>query len=419
MTQTSKRPAPASRTRARPSQRRAPARTAREIALDALIQVIGTGESVEQALAQHQNYRKLETRDRGFARALCASAMRHKGLLEKTYHSFLETPLPESANKARAVLLLAAADLIILETPAHAGVDGGVRLMGRDPQTFKYKRLANAVLRKVADEGPALFREMDRLDNLPDWITARWIAHYGEDITRAMIEAAAKEPSLDLTVKPKETLEDWAQRLDATALPTGSLRRYSIGDVTQLPGFDEGVWWVQDSAAALPVKLLQVQAGERVGDICAAPGGKTLQLASLGADVTALDRSKKRLERLKSNLARTGLSAHIVTADATTWEDEEKFDALLIDAPCSATGTLRKNPEVVWSKSESDIETLAALQARILDHAVSLLKPQGRMVYCTCSLEPEEGEQQINAFLARTPGIELDPITPSDLPELS
>ncbi|WP_019960506.1 RsmB/NOP family class I SAM-dependent RNA methyltransferase [Woodsholea maritima] len=414
MTKTSKhRPAPRSKSTHPPRPR-----DARAIALDALIQVLGTGEMVETALAQQSDFHLLEPRDRGFARALCAHAIRRKGTLDHVYQQFLDHPLSDHANKTRATFLLASCDLLILETPAHAAVDAGVRLMATDPLTRKYKNVANAVLRKVAEFGPALLAEADPLLDLPEWLATRWLTFYGEETTRAIIAARSKEPSLDFTLKPEADLKDWAERLDAQILPTGSLRRAKSTDVTQLDGFEEGLWWIQDAGAALPVKILAPQPGERIADLCAAPGGKTLQLASLGAEVIALDRSKKRLERVKQNLARTGLNAQIVTADATQWHDDHLFDAILVDAPCSATGTLRKNPEVIWAKSPSDIETLSAVQARILDQAYTLLKPGGRLIYCTCSMEPEEGEDQITAFLNRTPDAKLLPLGIEDYPSL-
>jgi 16S rRNA (cytosine967-C5)-methyltransferase len=390
---------------------------ARRCALDALTAVFTRGAALDAALDGQPAYRKLEPRDRAFARAIAAAAVRRCGSLDAAVDAFLSKPLP-AETRARRVLRLAAAELLVLEGAAHAAVDAAVALMGEAREDVRYKGLANAVLRKIASAGPALLAQADPLVDLPEWLSARWCSAYGEETARAMTAAAAAEPPLDLTLKPGELPADWAVALDAAVLPTGTLRRAKIGDVTALPGFDDGAWWVQDAAAALPAHLLRAQPGERVADLCAAPGGKTLQLAATGARVTALDRSEARLGRVRENLARTGLTAEIVAADARRWTPEQPFDAILLDAPCSATGTLRRRPDVAWSKSEADIQSLARLQDELIQAAAAMLSPGGRLLYCTCSLEPDEGEQRIEAALAHLPDLGLDPLTPDELPGL-
>jgi len=250
----------------------------------------------------------------------------------------------------------------------------------------------------------------------PDWLFARWRATYGDVTARAIAIAHGQEPPLDLSVKADA--ESWAQRLRGRVMPTGTVRTATGGLISLLPGYHEGAWWVQDAAAALPAWLFGDLAGKSVADLCAAPGGKTVQLALAGARVTAVDRSANRLVRVRENLARLGLQADMVAADATEWQ-AGPFDAVLIDAPCSSTGTIRRHPDVAWLKSEIDLAQLTGLQQRLLDRAVALTKPGGTIVYCVCSLEPEEGEQQIEALLAREPAVRRKPINESEVPGTS
>jgi 16S rRNA (cytosine967-C5)-methyltransferase len=249
--------------------------------------------------------------------------------------------------------------------------------------------------------------------NTPDWLWSRWVERWDEERTRAIAEAHLIEPPLDLTVKSEP--HGWAEQLSGRVLSTGSVRLLPKGRIKQLPGFAEGAWWVQDTAASLPARLLGDVSGRRVADLCAAPGGKTAQLALAGASVVAVDTSKTRLLRLAENLARLDLAAELVLADATAWQPEERFDAVLLDAPCSSTGTIRRHPDIPYLKSPEDIQALAALQTRLLDNAASLLKPGGKLVYATCSLEAEEGEAQIAALLGCNDELKLDPIAPEEI----
>jgi 16S rRNA (cytosine967-C5)-methyltransferase len=246
---------------------------------------------------------------------------------------------------------------------------------------------------------------------------ARWSAHYGEATARKIAEALSHEPSLDLTVK--SDAEQWATRLHGEVLPTGTVRTLLQGSVTMLPGFAEGQWWVQDAAAALPVRLFGDVAGKTIADLCAAPGGKTAQLVQAGANVTAIDRSPNRVARLRDNFTRLALEARTVVADATEWQTEDQFDGVLVDAPCASTGTIRRHPDVAWLRQELDIGALMALQKRLLQKAVALLKPGGTLVYCTCSLEPEEGEQAIAALLSAESGMRRASVDASEVAGLA
>ncbi|MCC5980686.1 MAG: methyltransferase domain-containing protein [Oceanicaulis sp.] len=392
--------------------------TAREAALKAFLAMEADGAALDTVLSSQPGYKAMEARDRAFARAILAAAIRRRGTLEAAFNTFLDKPLRPREVFGRAVLTLGSAELLVLMTPPHAVVDGWVRITGAAEEGRRLKGLVNAVLRRVSERGADAFASAEPLLDLPEWLRARWVENYGEETVRAMALARAGAPPLDLSTKPDFDATAFASEIDGVALPTGTVRKDGIGDVTALPGFEAGNWWAQDAAAALPVKLLAPKEGERIADICAAPGGKTLQLAAAGADVIAVDRSETRLKRVTQNLARTGLKAEIITADATRWQPDSKLDAVLLDAPCSATGTLRRRPDVAWTKGAEDIASLAALQASLLDNAFAMLKPGGRLVYCTCSLEPEEGEDQIAAFLARTPKARREPVSAEELPGL-
>jgi 16S rRNA (cytosine967-C5)-methyltransferase len=278
----------------------------------------------------------------------------------------------------------------------------------------KLKGLVNAVLRRIAREGQALLEGRDALRlNTPPWLWRRWEAQYGAERTRAIAASHAAEPPLDLTCKGEP--EPWALRLKGRVLPGGTVRLAKAGPVWALPGYAEGAWWVQDLAAAWPARLLGKVEGARVLDLCAAPGGKTAQLAAAGARVTALERKASRLARLKANLVRLSLAADLRLADALAFRPEAPFAFVLLDAPCSATGTIRRHPDLPWRRKESEIGELARRQDALLEAALRLLEPGGRLVYSVCSLEREEGLERIRALLARRPGLAREPITLEDL----
>ena len=383
--------------------------SARSVALELLDAVLRGKRALDEALADHAGLAALERRDRAFARLLVATVLRRLGQIDDVIGRCLERPLSRRAARTRGILRLGVAQLLFIETPAHAAVDTAVALAGGP-----HKKLVNAVLRRISRDGAAWRDGQDaaRL-NTPDWLWDSWVAAYGETTTRAIAAAHLREPPLDITAKGD--VGDLAKILDAEILPTGSLRRASVGAVAELPGFADGDWWVQDAAAALPARLLGDVRGRTVIELCAAPGGKTAQLAADGARVTAIDRSKARLARLRENLHRLGLDARVVAADACDWRPEAPAEAVLLDAPCSATGTIRRHPDVARLKTPDDVARLAALQDRLLDAALDMLAPGGVLVYASCSLQPEEGPERIAALLARRADIHRVPVLASEL----
>jgi 16S rRNA (cytosine967-C5)-methyltransferase len=358
-------------------------------------------------------YRALPPRDRRLVHAIVATALRHRGEIAAALGQMMERKPPKSAGRLSRILEIAAAQILFMEVADHATVSIAVDQVAADKDARHFKGLANAVLRRLARDKAAIRAGLDaaRLDT-PDWLWQRWTKTYGEAGARKIAEAHLVEPALDLSVKSDAA--GWAERLGGIVLPTGSVRFVPSGPVEDLSGYAEGEWWVQDAAAALPAKLLADFAGKRVADLCAAPGGKTAALAAAGANVTAIDISAPRVARLRSNLARLKLIAETVVADILDWTPGEPFDAVLLDAPCSATGTIRRHPDIALLKKPEDIESLAALQERMIDRAVGMLKPGGILVFCTCSLEPEEGETQFERALSRY-GLTALPIDPAEV----
>ncbi len=366
-------------------------------------------ELLDAAASDSAGFAALPERDRALVRALVGIVLRRLGTLGHLLTLFLERGLPPQAPLVKVSLLLGAAQILFLQIPDHAAVDLAVRLVQADRHAARFANLVNAVLRRVGREGAAQLATLDPIAlDTPPWLLARWSTRYGEPTARAIADANSHEPALDLTVKSDP--DGWAQRLGGRVLPTGTVRLVAHGPVPALPGFAEGAWWVQDAAAALPVRLFGELKGKRIADLCAAPGGKTAQLATGGGFVTAVDRSAARLQRVGDNLRRLSLTAELVNADAATWTSDQQFDAVLLDAPCTSTGTIRRHPDVPWLKRESDIAALARAQTRLLDHALALTRSGGTLVYCTCSLEPEENEQIVAALLAKEPGVRRVPV---------
>lgn len=354
----------------------------------------------------------LDPRDVALTRSIATAALRRLGVIRHALGELLEKGLPRQAGRLEYTLIAAAAQLLFLDAADHAAIDLAVRATKIEPKTGPFSGMVNGVLRNLLrrrDEFMAIAASGEY--DAPPWLAQRWRKAYGDEAARAIIAMHMQEPPLDVSVK--SDAPDWAEKLDGIVLPTGSVRLRSRTPVIELPGYRDGEWWVQDAAAALPARLLATKPDERVLDMCAAPGGKTAQLAATRAHVVALDRSAERLKLLAANLSRLDLRADVAVGDATSYQ-AQPFDAILIDAPCSATGTARRHPDVPWTKKPGDIETLAALQAKMLARAALLTKAGGRIVYCTCSLEPEEGEQQIAAFLRRNPDFRREPVTAAE-----
>ena len=344
---------------------------------------------------------------------IVATTLRRLGTIRYLLDERMERGLPKEAPRTETALLVGATQILFLDVPDHAAVDLSVRIARADRYATHYTKLINAVLRRLTMDGKARLATLDTVMlDTPEWLMKRWIAAYGESTARNIAAAHTHEAALDISVKSDP--QGWAEKLNGRVLTTGTVRTIAHGQVPQLPGFDDGEWWVQDAAAAIPAKLLGDARGKSIADLCAAPGGKTAQLVAAGAKVTAVDRSAPRLKRLTENLTRLKLEAETITADAAQWK-HEPFDAVLVDAPCSSTGTIRRHPDIPWLKTENDIAKLSALQTRLLDNAVTLVKPGGVLVYCTCSLEPQEGEQAIAALLERNPGLKRSPIAPSEV----
>ncbi len=388
---------------------------ARQAAARLLAAVVDAGtplDGMTDASHGHPQYRALDERDRALARAILNAALRRRRTIEAVLAARIDRPLPANARTLLHVLHVALAQILFLDIPDSAAVDVAVEHAKADPRTARFAGLVNAVLRGAArDKDKALPDVADA----PDWFAARLEAAYGKARAEAILAAHRLEPTIDFTVKSDAA--DWADKFGGVTLPTGSVRVAKLdGPVTALPGFEDGQWWVQDAAAALPARLMGDIARRRVADLCAAPGGKTAQLALAGADVTAFDISANRLKRLQQNLARLGLPAKTEVGDIAGHRPEQLFDAVLLDAPCSSTGTVRRHPDVLWTKSEADIVKLAGVQRALLGEAVRLTKPGGTIVFSNCSLDPLEGEQLVASFLAETTGVALDPISADEIP---
>ncbi len=388
--------------------------TPRFAALGLLEAALDRRNGLEEA-AQSKSMLALSVRDRAFARALVMATLRHLGPIDRLLQSKMKRTPPKSAE---LILRLGLAQILYLNVPAFAAVATSVEMSEVQAATRPFKGMINAVLRALVRDGAAARGEpaapSQPQDYAPPWLYNRWRSAFGEAAADAICARIAEEPATDLSLRDPADADVLAGPLEAVILPGGSLRTCKRGDLALWPGFSEGRWWVQDAAAALPARLLAVRPGEDVLDLCAAPGGKTLQLAASGGRVTALDRSAKRLKRLEDNLARMGLGGEVVTADALRWNDARRFDAVLLDAPCSATGTFRRHPDVLWAVTPSDIAKLTKVQSALLEAAADRVRPGGRLIYCVCSLEPEEGEAQTSAFIAGRRDFASDPVKPGE-----
>ena len=358
----------------------------------------------------------LAPRDRAFARLIAATVLRRRGSLDATVAAFLQFTLPANGARAHTILLVGAAQLLLLGTPAHAAISLAVDQARASPATRRFDKLVNAVLRRVAEHGPAVLADLAWPEvDISGWMWHRWCQAYGPQEARRIAAASLAEAPLDISVK--SDAPGWAERLGGVAIGVGTVRLASASRVEDLPGFADGEWWVQDLSATLPARLLGPVSGLRVADLCAAPGGKTAALATAGACVTAVDRSAERLRRLEANMRRLHIEDRvtIVAEDLRMWQPAASFDAILLDAPCTATGTIRRHPDILHLKRSGDAAAMALVQAELLDRAASWLRPGGTLVFCTCSLEPEEGRDAVAAFLARNAAFTRVPVTATEI----
>lgn len=383
-----------------------PGTASRRAALRLLTSVLAQGKPLDGAIANA--FHGVERPDdRALARTLASGVLRWLTDLDALIDSATPKPLPPDA-RARMALRIGLAGRLLLGTPPHAVVATTLALTEGGP-----RRLTHAVLSRLLRDGAVL----PDAPTLPEPYGSRWAAAWGEDAAAAAAHAFADEPPTDLTLRDAGETAYWADTLGGVSLAPGHVRLTRPGAIPDLPGFDDGAWWVQDLAASLPARLLRPAPGSRTLDLCAAPGGKTLQLAAMGAEVIALDSSEPRLDRLRENLERTRLAAKIVAVDALVWQPPAPFDHILLDAPCSASGVFRRHPDALHLKGKRDLAPLLTIQAALLDRALDWLAPGGTLVFSTCSLERVEGEDQIAALLARTRGIVLDPISAGELPD--
>jgi len=356
---------------------------------------------------------QLAPRDAGFARAIASETMRRFGQIETLVRQFVpKAPPSHKAGPTLEILYAGVCELLFLGVAPHAAVDAANRLASADAKAVHFKPLINAVLRRVSREGKAILAAQDapRL-NTPDWLWTRWSDTYGETLARAIASAHAKPAPIDLVLKDLARVSE----LDGTALFDNVVRLADASRVEDLAGFDEGAWWVQDVAATLPVRLLGNVSGKTVIDLCAAPGGKTMQLAACGAHVIAVEREADRLTRLKENLERTRLTANLVCADARDFTPESPAQCVLLDAPCTATGTIRRHPDLPWIKSPSDVTYCEQAASELLASAADMVQRDGVLVFAVCSLEREEGVEQVQNFLRRREDFAREAVTPDEV----
>ncbi|MDI7863067.1 MFS transporter [Rhizobiaceae bacterium n13] len=363
------------------------------------------------------SYRALNEADQALVRAILNTTLRHLPRIEAAIRGLIDTPLPEGARALHHVLVIAAAQILYLDIPDHSAVDLAVEQANRDPRNRRFAKLVNAVLRRLAREKASILVATAGTQAMPAWFFERLSFVYGPDAATSISEAQLQPAAIDISVKSDP--EGWARRLSGHVLPTGSVRLAAFeGGIPSLDGFADGEWWVQDAAASIPARLFGDLSGKTAVDLCAAPGGKTAQLVLAGARVTALDQSASRLKRLKGNLARLGLEAELHEMNMADFSPDTLFDAVLLDAPCSSTGTTRRHPDVLWTKGPEDIAKLAALQERLLRHAMTLVKPGGVVVFSNCSLDPSEGEEVVARVLADKPEFARVAVAKEDWPGL-
>lgn len=391
---------------------------ARLCALELISAIIDKRTTIDHAFDQSVSFSSLPQRDRNFTKMVVTTTIRRLGQIDDLINFTLDHPDKIKIKTLRHILRLGVTQIFFMEVPDHAAVDTSVRL-AEHHNFSRQKGFINAVLRRLIREGKERLDKQDtsRL-NTPEWLLKHWVEDYGLIEAAKIAQANMIEPALDITVKNPEERAYWGNTLQASELSTGTLRRIQGGNIRDLEGFNDGKWWVQDAAAAIPALLFgEDLTGKHIIDLCAAPGGKTLQLVAKGATVTAIDRSAKRLKRLDENLKRMQLQDRVKTetADASVWKPTEPAQHILLDAPCSATGTLRRHPDTAYIKSEQDITRLMQIQEKILNHAATILDIGGTLIYCTCSLQKAEGEHQIETFLGIHSNFERIPIEPHEI----
>lgn len=387
----------------------------RLIAFDILNDVLMRNTPLDQVLSRHKELDALDARDKAFVRMLVGTCLRRKGQLDDMISRVAEKELYPTT--LRLVLYIGFCQILFMNVPHHAAVNTTVDLADKENMA-KQKGFINAVMRRMTTEGQEWRKKQDATKmNIPQWLLQHWIEDYGLKGAAEIAQASLSEAQTDITIKKNDELNYWTSELEGTALPTGSIRLTAGGNVTELSGFEDGAWWVQDASASLPAKLFGDLSGKTAIDLCAAPGGKTAQLAAAGAQVTALDRSAKRLERLKENMTRLGFeeNVEVMVGDGGVWQPSAPVDAVLLDAPCTATGTIRRHPDVMHLKGNKDLNQLMGLQSRLLDNAAAMVKSGGTLIYCTCSLQKSEGELQVDVFLANHPDFARAPITTDEV----
>ncbi len=397
-----------------------PGLATRQIAANLLGSVLDEKKNLDALIDPHHGdaaYNNLIAKDRALIRAILMVSLRRKGQIDNALQQMLDRKTPKKATHLTHTLSVAAAQILFLDIPDSAAVNLAVTAISGDRRTSRFSNLANAVLRRLSREKEAILANQDaaRLC-MPDWFYKRTRKSFGKSRADAIAKMHIEEAALDLTIKSDP--QQWAEKLSASILPTGSLRLKPQGPIPAMAGYDEGTWWVQDAAAAIPATLFGDVAALNIADLCAAPGGKTAQLAHRGANVTAVDISNNRLARLQENLSRLKLSANCIAADIMEWQPDSLFDAILLDAPCSSTGTIRRHPDVAWTKSADDITTLAALQFNMWNKAIDLAKPGGIIIFSNCSLDREEGEDLYARMIKSRDDIEPLPIQKAEIPGL-
>lgn len=385
----------------------------RQVATRLLAAVIDKATSLDGLVDNehgHPQYLNLDMRDRALVRAILGASLRNRGVIDNAIANFVDRPLPQNATALKHLIHISAAQILYLDVPDHATINLAVTIAKLDPRLARFSGLVNALLRRFTREQAVILNKDDILANVPQWFGEMLERDYGKEKAQAIIKAQCHEPPLDITAC--DDVAATAKQLGGDILPFQSIRLAQIdSSIPELAGFNDGTWWVQDVAASLPARLMNIKKGDDVADLCAAPGGKTAQLASLGAHVTAVDASQNRMKRLTKNMQRLKFKVTTHIGDLQDFIPERLFDAVLLDAPCSSTGTIRRHPDILWTKSTDELAKLAALQAQLLEKTISLVKIGGTILFANCSLSKNEGEHLVSAFLTKHKNIALEPFT--------